>query len=127
MNTAFDIDRSHVALAARDRAHNIANWVPHPKFPGVALRAVALSAETGGTFSQHQVRIDPGRVIADHTHPDHWESHLVLSGDGVAEIAGRRTDYVPGTVGVMPKGVEHRVGAGAETLYIQATFVPALA
>ncbi len=127
MTQDFDIDRGRLALAAEDRPLAAAEWTPHPKFPGVAMRAVALAAETGGTFSQHQVRVDPGCAIGDHTHPDHWESHLVLSGGGEAEIAGRRAVYAPGTLGVMPRGALHRVGAGTETLYILATFVPALA
>jgi quercetin dioxygenase-like cupin family protein len=127
MREDFDIDCGALALAAADRPLAAAAWVPHPKFPGVAMRAVALAADTGGAFSQHQVRVDPGCAIGDHTHPDHWESHLVLGGTGTVEIAGRRAAYAPGSLGVMPKGVVHRVGAGSEILYILATFVPALA
>lgn len=127
MAQGFDVDAGGLALAEGDRPLAQAAWTPHPKFPGVAMRAVALAAETGGAFSQHQVRVDPGCAIGDHIHPDHWESHLVLHGAGEAEIAGRRAAYAPGVVGVMPKGASHRVGAGAETLYILATFVPALA
>jgi len=118
---------SRVALADRDHTPASGDWRPHPKFPGVAMRQLAGGPDTGGAYSLHQVRIDPGCAIETHIHPDNDESHLVLSGHGTCAIAGRETAYDPGVCGVLPKGVEHRVGAGTETLYILATFVPALA
>lgn len=103
-----------------------ASWKPHPRFAGVAMRTLVRGGDTGGGFSQHQVRVEPGCAIADHTHPDHWESHAVLEGCGVAVVAGQPMPYAPGACAVMAKGIVHSVGAEAETLYILATFVPAL-
>jgi len=121
--THFPIPR--MVLAEADRTPDAAAWTPHPKFPGVSLRTLVSGGDTGGTYSQHEVRVDPGCAIADHVHSGQWEAHLVLSGTGTAAIAGREAAYAPGVVGVMPADTVHRVGAGAETLYILATFVPA--
>jgi len=122
--TPFSISR--IALATAERAPEAAAWTPHPKFPGVSLRTLVAGADTGGAYSQHAVRIDPGCAIGEHIHPGQWESHLVLAGGGAAEIAGRQAAYAPGVLGVMPADTPHSVGAGAETLYILATFVPAM-
>lgn len=103
-----------------------APWQPHPRFAGVAMRTLIRGDDTGGGFSQHQVRIEPGCAIGDHVHPDHWESHAVLGGHGTATVAGVAMAYAPEVCAVMPKGVVHGVGAEAETVYILATFVPAL-
>lgn len=102
-------------------------WQPHPRFAGVAMRLLIGGAATGGGFSQHEVRIDPGCEIGAHVHPGKAESHVVLAGDGRVEIAGEVCDYAPGATAVMPPDVTHRVCAADRTLYILATFVPALA
>lgn len=102
-------------------------WQPHPRFAGVAMRLLIGAAATGGGFSQHEVRIDPGCEIGAHLHPGKAESHVVLAGTGRVEIAGETRGYAPGATAVMPPDVIHRVCADAGTLYILATFVPALA
>jgi len=127
MTPTFDIDRAVLALVAADRDPKTVPWVPHAKFPGVALRAVMTGAETGGRFSLHQVRIDAGCVIDTHTHPDNWETHQVLAGEGTLTLAGRETPYRRGISAAVPQGVPHRVAAGGGPLYLLATFIPALA
>lgn len=101
-------------------------WFPHPSFTGVHLRNLVFGAETGGSFSAHLVRVDPGRSIGDHAHETQWEMHQVLQGDGSCATLNRVIDYEPGVCVVLPRGSRHRVTAGVQGLFLVATFAPAL-
>jgi quercetin dioxygenase-like cupin family protein len=99
---------------------------PHKTFPGVSLKHLVRSEMTGGQLSCHLVRVEPRCVLDTHVHPEQIEVHQVVHGDGVCEIGDNTVDYSTGVVGVIPKGVAHRVVAGDEGLYILAVFTPSL-
>lgn len=99
---------------------------PHKKFTGVALKHLITGKETGGCLSCHLVKVDSGCCLESHTHPDHLEVHEVIAGKGTYIIDDREYLYQPGSIGVIPVNMIHRVEAGKEGLYILATFSPAL-
>ena len=101
-------------------------WAAHPKFAGVRMRRLASGAETAGRFTTLLVSIEPnGRMLA-HRHEAEVEQHVVLSGDGRLELDGRRRDYRPGSLAVIPQDAEHSVTAGEDGMVILALFSPAL-
>jgi quercetin dioxygenase-like cupin family protein len=120
--------RTHHAIVHGDRAVPVGTlaWNPHPKFHGVFLRHLVTGTDTGGRLSLHQVRIDPGCSIGDHTHAGQVEIHDVLSGEGTCVLEGTALRYLPGTLGVMPADRVHRITAGPEGLLLLATFSPSL-
>jgi quercetin dioxygenase-like cupin family protein len=101
-------------------------WHQHPTFAGVALKHLVTGAETGGAFSAHLVRLEPGAVIGDHVHETNWELHEVAGGSGECLLEGNAIPYEPGHVAVMPQKAAHRVRAGQDGLCLLAKFVPAL-
>jgi quercetin dioxygenase-like cupin family protein len=98
---------------------------PHKTFPGVSLRHLVRSEMTGGQISCHLVKVEPSCVLDTHAHPEQIEIHQIIYGDGVCEIGDSTVPYGVGVVGVIPKGMAHRVMAGADGLYILAAFTPA--
>jgi quercetin dioxygenase-like cupin family protein len=101
-------------------------WSKHPTFEGVELKHILTSAETGGAYSYHLVRIAPGKSILDHIHDPQLETHEVIAGIGYALNDGVKIQYEPGIISVMPAKVHHEVHAGDEGLYLFAKFMPAL-
>lgn len=101
-------------------------WTNHPKFAGVRMRRLASGAESAGRFTTLLVAIDPNSRMLAHRHEAEVEQHVVLSGDGRLELDGRRRDYRPGSLAVIPQNAEHSVTAGAGGMVILALFSPAL-
>lgn len=102
------------------------SWNAHPAFPGVALKHLIKGEDTEGKFSCHLVRIDPKCQIGDHIHAQQLELHEVVGGKGVCLLDNQEIIYQPGTCTVIPQGIEHRVTADQDGLYILAKFIPAL-
>jgi len=115
-----------IALIGTDRSAETLAWNPHATFAGVALRHLVTGSDTGGRISVHHVRIDPGCVIGDHTHPGMVEIHEVIAGGGTCTISTKECPYSAGTLGVMPADTVHRVVAGDHGMLLLATFSPAL-
>ena len=101
-------------------------WNDHPKFAGVRMRRLASGAETAGRFTTLLVAIDPNSRMLAHRHEAEVEQHVVLSGGGRLELDGRRRDYQPGSLAVIPQNAEHSVTAGEGCMVILALFSPAL-
>lgn len=101
-------------------------WSKHAAFQGVELKHIVTSAQTGGQFSYHLVRIAPNCAIGEHTHQEQLETHEVIAGAGQCLNGGVRLSYRPGAVAILPKGVPHEVIAGPEGLCLFAKFIPAL-
>ena len=118
----FDAGR----LAGRGREFASLPWNGHPVFAGVALKHLVTAAESGGLFSYHLVRIDPGCAIGDHLHDPQLETHEVLAGVGECDIGGVGVAYEPGVVAIMPPRVRHEVRAGEDGLLLFAKFMPPL-
>lgn len=103
-----------------------APWNPHPKFPGVSMKTVVSSAMTGGTLSQHLVRVEPGCALDTHVHPAQCELHLVLAGSGKAILEEQESDYHLGRLATIPAGAAHAIRANADGLTLLTSFSPAL-
>lgn len=101
-------------------------WSRHPVFPGVELKHILTSNETGGAFSYHLVRIAPDKSIFSHIHATQLETHEVISGSGTCVNEGVSLVYEPGTVSILPAGIPHEVHAGQDGLFLFAKFMPAL-
>lgn len=94
----------------------------HSIFTGVSLKKLTQS----DCFSVHIVKVEPFCTLETHTHPDNFEMHQVISGSGEVIIGKTVSNYTPGSIGMIPAGVSHKVYANAEGLYILAVFSPAL-
>lgn len=101
-------------------------WTPHPTFEGVELKNLITAADTDGQFSYHLVKIAPNKSILNHIHEKQLETHEVIAGSGTGINAEQKIPYKPGTISIMPAGIEHAVIAGDDGLYLFAKFFPAL-
>ena len=101
-------------------------WNEHATFKGVYLKHLVTGSMTGGRLSCHLIKIEAGHAIGDHVHPDKYELHEVISGRAGGDVGGKPFPYVPGTVSVIPQGVQHRIVAGEGDVYLLAKFFPAL-
>ena len=101
-------------------------WSPHPAFAGVFLKHLLKGADTGGLFSCHLVRVDPGHEIGEHLHEGKYELHEVVAGRGVCQTMDQELEYVPGVSALMPPDIKHRIVAGDEGVWLLAKFMPAL-
>lgn len=101
-------------------------WNPHPSFSGVFLKHLVSGQATDGQLSCHLVKVEPGKVLETHIHDQQWELHEVMGGQGKALLDEREVPYAPGTMAVIPRGVNHRVQAGEDGLLLCAKFFPAL-
>jgi len=77
----------------------------HLIFPGVELRAVA-----GTNLMLSVVRLKPGSVVRDHSHP-HEQMGILIEGRLEFTIGGVTRILVPGDMWRIPGGVVHRVKA----------------
>lgn len=101
-------------------------FIPHKTFPGVALKHLVTGGETDGAVSCHLVRVEPHCRLDNHSHPGNFEIHQVISGSGTFELGTNTGVYETGTTGIIPTGINHKITAGANGLYLLATFSPAL-
>ena len=113
-----NIERGNILAGER-------RWTPHGSFRGVFTDTVIAGESTEGSATCLLVRIDPGMAIGRHVHEKNTEIHYVVEGRGVCTVQGRRIDYSPGTVAVMPRGEEHDV-ATEGGLRLLAVFTPRL-
>jgi quercetin dioxygenase-like cupin family protein len=98
-------------------------WQAHAQFAGVFLKNLVTLAQTGGKFSCHLVKIEPGQAIGRHSHPASIELHEVVGGEGVCRTEQGNIPYVPGTMGIMAAQSFHEVVAGDQGLFMLAKFV----
>jgi quercetin dioxygenase-like cupin family protein len=101
-------------------------WNQHSTCNGVYLKHLVTSNETDGKFSCHLVKVQAGCEIAEHTHPNNWELHEVVDGEGTGFLIENAISYKLGTTIVIPAGQKHKVIAGDKNLYLLAKFIPAL-
>lgn len=123
---AFPSGQEIIVTSETVRALQDLPWKAHASCAGVFLKHLVTAADTQGQFSCHLVRVQAGCEISEHTHPDHWELHEVVAGQGRAFLRGNELAYRPGNIVVIPLGEKHRVVAAGEDLYLWAKFVPAL-
>jgi len=119
-------EKNRIVLTDNEKDPAALAWAPHATFEGVFMKHLVTGSETGGRLSLHHVRIDPGCAIGGHTHAGMVEIHDVLAGSGTCTLDKKEIPYVPGTLGVMPADILHRIDAGAEGMLLLATFSPPL-
>lgn len=118
----------HGVLRTAETAKNFDEvaWSKHPTFAGVYLKHLIIGNETQGAYSYHLVKIEPNMSIGTHIHETQLETHEVICGDGICTNDNISIDYKPGTISILPAGIEHSVKAGKDGLYLFAKFFPAL-
>ncbi len=77
----------------------------HLIFPGVELRAFA-----GTNLMLSVVRLEPGSMVLDHSHP-HEQMGILIEGRLEFTIGGVTRILVPGDMWRIPGGVVHKVKA----------------
>ena len=110
-----------VSLAIKD-----IKWNEHSAFKGVFLKNLLKSTDTGGVFSTHLVKIEPGAEIGSHVHTDNAELHEVIAGDGCCIMEKRRISYSAGVCTFIDTSSKHRVIADKNGLFLFAKIFPAL-
>ena len=98
-------------------------WNRHKDFEGVYLKNVVTADKTGGAFTCHLVRIEPGKKIGMHTHPASIELHEVIFGDGTCVTEQGDIPYTPGSMAVLAANSPHEVRAGESGLCLFAKFI----
>ena len=99
---------------------------PHPKFPNVFMRQIAVNTETE-RLSAGYVRILPGAELMPHTH-EVLEIFHILKGNGSALVNGERIEVTSGAVIIAPANKEHGlINIGNTDLELYAVFSPAIA
>ncbi len=101
-------------------------WNKHATCEGVFLKHLVKGESTEGKFSCHLVRVQSGCEISQHIHADNWELHEVIAGTGKGFMQDKEIPYSVGNMIVIPQGLNHRVVAGDEDIYMIAKFIPAL-
>jgi len=122
----MDLANGVVIFANRQEMMPDLPWNAHVRFQGVYLKHLVTGADTEGMLSCHLVRIDPDAVLEDHVHENQWELHEVIAGEGMFTLDAKEIRYLPGCVGLIPKGTKHKVAAGGNGLFLLAKFFPAL-
>jgi quercetin dioxygenase-like cupin family protein len=126
MNTGLSFENGFVITKDEiTNAENIA-YRAHPSFKGVYLKDLATAKTTDGSISCHLVKVEPYCVLDHHIHENNLEIHEVIAGSAKALVGDQEVDYLPGTIGVLPARVPHKITAGEEGIYILAKFTPAL-
>ena len=126
-NEVFEaFNKGRLSVVEGDAAFEQIDWSKHPTFEGVELKHIITAKDTDGNFSFHLVRIAPGKTIGNHSHETQLETHEVISGNGVCINDGKKMEYEPGVISIIPAKIPHEVKAGDEGLYLFAKFMPAL-
>lgn len=119
-------ERGTLQLPGRSVDFTDRGWNDHPAFAGVALKHLVTAENTGGAFSFHLVRIQPGCAIGEHSHDPQLETHEVVDGAGECINDGVEITYRPGVISFFQPHRPHLVQAGEEGLFLFAKFMPAL-
>lgn len=98
-------------------------WNQHKDFDGVYLKDIVTADKTGGAFSCHLVRIEPGKKIGLHSHSSSIELHEVILGEGTCMAEQGDIPYAPGSMAILPVGSPHQVLAGENGLCLFAKFI----
>ncbi|MBI9048146.1 MAG: cupin domain-containing protein [Anaerolineaceae bacterium] len=126
MNTGKAFENGFVITKDEITKAEQIDFTPHAKFKGVYLKHLVTGAMTGQQVSSHLVKVEPNCVLDNHIHENNLEIHEVIAGSAKAIVGNQEVDYLPGTIGILPAGVPHRIVASDEGVYILAKFTPAL-
>ena len=79
---------------------------PVEMLPGIVRRTLNHGANT----SIHEIRMDAGAIVPDHTHP-HEQTGYLVSGRILFEMPGTTLELGPGDSWLVPGEVNHKVTA----------------
>lgn len=82
-------------------------------FPGVSRRTLNY----GDRVSVHEITLEQGAVVPEHTHP-HEQTGYLVSGRLLFEMPELRRELGPGDGWLVPGGVAHQVTALEDSLAI---------
>jgi quercetin dioxygenase-like cupin family protein len=89
------------------------------------LAMVKASAdETDGRYTLVEIAVPPHYATPLHRHDREDEAFWVLEGESLFEVGGETVDGPPGTYLVAPRGVPHRLRAGALGARLLFLFTP---
>lgn len=91
---------------------------PKRVWEGIHARMVA-----GERLSLAVVELDPGAVVAEHTH-EHEQLGLCLRGSMHFRVADETRDVAPGDTWSIPSNVPHQATAGPEGAVVIDVFAP---
>ncbi|MDI6752379.1 MAG: cupin [bacterium] len=120
------VDEGKVVYLEKEIDIKSLDWNAHPDFKGVFRKHLVKGESTDDKFSLHLVKVESGCEIGKHIHEDKWELHEIISGVGKGVLANKEICYNLGAFVVIPEGIEHKVIAGEEDLYLLSMFAPAL-
>ena len=99
-------------------------WEAHPRFQALQVKVLESKA-THPHASVMLVKVEPGGVIPEHTHPIETETAYVLSGTAVLHVDGAAYPFEAGVNASIPPGAKHSVVNGNdEPLMIYAVHTP---
>jgi quercetin dioxygenase-like cupin family protein len=123
---AEHIESGSITYMDRDDSVEGIPWNENPKFKGVYMKHLIKGTDTDVMISCHMVRINPNAILEEHAHENQWELHEVIEGEGNFTLESKETTYYPGRMGIISKGVSHKVIEGKNGLVLLAKFIPAL-
>lgn len=98
-------DKGSLKLPSQNISFSDIPWSKHPTFEGVEFKHIVTSNDTQGQFSYHLVRIAPDKSIKNHIHETQLETHEIIAGSGVCINDGVAIPYEPGSISILPAGV----------------------
>jgi quercetin dioxygenase-like cupin family protein len=91
---------------------------------GGTLTWKATAAETGGSFSVFEDRMERGKTTPLHLHPNLDEAAYVFDGELLLHVDGEEHRVGAGGVFVVPRGVPHALLVTSESARVLALVVP---
>ena len=127
MENTFELfEKGKLYSESAQETNDTKNWYPHPKFKGVFLKNIITGNQTAGKYSAHLVKVEPGCMLDEHTHPGISELHEVINGSGNFYLSNTEAIYKTGDYAIIPNNTKHKVVAGEKGLCLFAKFFPAL-
>jgi mannose-6-phosphate isomerase-like protein (cupin superfamily) len=81
---------------------------PYVTLDGSLIRElIRPEAQGSRKLSVAEATLAPGQITQRHRHRQSEEVYYVLSGEGIVEIAARKTEVQAGDVLLIPAGAEH--------------------
>lgn len=107
-----------VPVASQERFFEVAS------LPGFSpVEGVQMNVMSGGRMMANWVRIEPGALVPDHSHP-HEQIGLVLEGEIDMTIDGETRRLGHGQAYVIPGGVSHAGKGGPSGCLVLDIFSP---
>ncbi len=84
---------------------------------------IAARALHGEELTLSVIELDPGAVVAEHSHPNE-QLGIVIRGSMDFRVAAERRELGPGGTWVIPAGTPHEATAGPDGAVVMDVFAP---